>query len=1039
MRTSVESLRNASRTTGELRLYEPKALPFPRPKHGASPPQPCAIIAPPASELLEALSAGAQARGWSFTPISSELPAERIALELESFAPATIVHAGALAQDLDWAGTSYEAIRSTLREHFAFLIQVSRLLGPTSHAINRTLAVVIRADSVLQSIYPAALKCLAHERPELMVKPIVFHDLPSWSELADIVLEESGAPMPASVVGEVHFDGLQPLRPELCEVLQPTKKPFVDRSKGVVLVTGGARGILPGLLTELSAQGDWTLIVTGRTSSTLPEFSVEELADPPALRRRLAESEPSLSARQVAGRIEAARTQLEVVRGLARLREAARVQYLQCDVTDGPALEELISIVRSNYGEIRGVVHGAGKALNLSLERHTVDQFEEVVAVKAMPLAVFARALPLERPLFFFGVSSAAAVLGNSLQCSYSAANAMLNSFIEHHLRIHAPRVLAKALCYSAWDGGMVTDGLKAAMAERGLSCIDPERGNRTLVEQLEDTHDSRTLVYLTADPYFCEPIEREGRERAILKELDGHELVKQVVYLDSANEEIEIECAIPPSARNRLDDHRFGDTPVLPASMLLDMVSRIASVLRGREPSSLFDYRSRELVTLKATRETTLRFRFLARTDQESVLACKVFEREHHCADIELDYGNNLSCDEALEPLAPLSAPIWSWTQSRQPLYGEGGIDLGARYHALETVDAVSADGIEATCRFHEDRDPMESILEALTQANAAYCVFHHGSPSFPYRIQNLVFHRRPSPKERYRVLLRRSSFPSSPPLCSMQIRVFDNKGEVLLSGGPWSNFYEPRVATLMPGPGDSCCAVILQANLERHIKLLKRIGSSLNEVLSGPEDSLTDREEADSKLTELGRLSVILAAKESAAAWLRSRETRLAPRDIHVTLHADGEGLAEAGQAVCDNLAPELRSVSVVWRCAGGVSAAIVGREPTHLALALGGPDDPTGSIEAFEKSERELLAPLAILRGADFCLRLADTARRAALRLRPSETSSELPRFSAPVDQRTGEFEMRVGDRIFSLRFQNGLAGENGLLIVHGARRC
>ena len=80
---------------------------------------------------------------------------------------------------------------------------------------------------------------------------------------------------------------------------------------------------------------------------------------------------------------------------------------------------------------------------------------------------------------FFVLYSSITAVLGNSGQSSYSAANAFMNSFADYHAKILGKPCLA--VCWGAMGGGGILErNVKVAMLleKSGLHLLDIPTGS---------------------------------------------------------------------------------------------------------------------------------------------------------------------------------------------------------------------------------------------------------------------------------------------------------------------------------------------------------------------------------------------------------------------------------------------------------------------------------------------------------------------------------------------------------------------------------
>ena len=110
------------------------------------------------------------------------------------------------------------------------------------------------------------------------------------------------------------------------------------------------------------------------------------------------------------------------------------------------------------------------------IREKTRAQMETVFAPKVSGLEALLAELDTStlKTIAFF--SSVAARYGNIGQADYAMANEVLNR-MAHWLKAANPQAAVTALGWGPWDGGMVSDSLKAKFAEMGISLIPRAAG----------------------------------------------------------------------------------------------------------------------------------------------------------------------------------------------------------------------------------------------------------------------------------------------------------------------------------------------------------------------------------------------------------------------------------------------------------------------------------------------------------------------------------------------------------------------------------
>jgi len=286
-----------------------------------------------------------------------------------------------------------------------------------------------------------------------------------------------------------------------------------------VLATGGARGITAGILEAMALPG-MRLILLGRTAVPAPE-SAETAAfqDAAALKRALLAARVAQGEKPRPVEIDREVSRLmvnrEVRHNLARLAATgAVVDYRACDVRDESSFAGLIDAIYASYGRIDAVLHAAGVIEDRLLADKSAESFERVLGTKLDAAFVLSQKLKPEtlKTLTFF--TSVAGRYGNRGQSDYAAGNETLNR-LAWQLHRQWPGVLVRAINWGPWDAGMASEGVKAALRERGMEPIPLAEGCRFFLDELAHAAPGQVEVVAGIGPWGDDAITLTDRDPA--------------------------------------------------------------------------------------------------------------------------------------------------------------------------------------------------------------------------------------------------------------------------------------------------------------------------------------------------------------------------------------------------------------------------------------------------------------------------------------------------------------------------------------------
>lgn len=332
------------------------------------------------------------------------------------------------------------------------------------------------------------MKTLKHEWPNSHVKLL---DLPAIADqrdrLARAIVEELLHAGPL----EVGLDGRERWIVRLSQERLPTVPLSGHAWRGVVLVTGGARGVTAACTLALARQIRCPLVLLGRTTALEDEPAwLQALQSPSEISEAVRQREGIQAPRLLQKRLNAIQAAREVRANLALARATGvPVAYYSVDLRDCEAVARVLAKAQAEMGAIETVIHGAGVLADRRIEDLTGDEWREVWDTKVAGLENILRVLrdqPLRRLVIF---SSTTARFGRSGQAAYAMANETLNKMACRE-RLLRPECQVLALNWGPWEGGMVSAGHKAIFEKEGIALIPLASGAEHLLSELAANQD---------------------------------------------------------------------------------------------------------------------------------------------------------------------------------------------------------------------------------------------------------------------------------------------------------------------------------------------------------------------------------------------------------------------------------------------------------------------------------------------------------------------------------------------------------------------
>ena len=581
--------------------------------------------------------------------------------------------------------------------------------------------------NALQGGLAGLAKSAAHEWPEVRCRALDVSHIWSLEAAARAVVDELAHAGPREV-------GLGPAGRVTLALLPQDALPLAHRfdKGGVVVVTGGARGVTAECARALALRTGSQLVLLGRTPVPADEpFWLREATSEAEIKRACLDHPPEGERPTPKALGEACRVVMAAreIRACLGAHEAAgvRANYRSVDVRDAGAVATILTEVRASVGPIHGVVHGAGVLRDRRIEDKRDLDFDEVLDPKVAGLRSVLDATREDdlRCLVLF--ASATGRFGRRGQSDYAVANQALASIAQVEAA-QRPRCRVVALDWGPWEGGMVTPTLKKEFEKEGVPLIALASGAEAM-----------------CDEALCRP---GGPTEVVLGAGFGSD--------DSAGWALAATWRLDASTFPVLRDHALAGRAVLPLAVTMEWFAAAATAVSGRSLVSLDDVRVFRGVTVGAEPcDVTVWVRAEERPENGGVGKDRPVRSRLH---LELRGGADQVHVRAMatvglpEPApAPMAWPegLRAFSTAIDRVYAEQ-LFHGPSLEAIESVEGIGESGMVAGLRAHptSDRllpgpsvawtvDPL--VLDGVFQVLILWCRAHVGAPSLPSRVGGL------------------------------------------------------------------------------------------------------------------------------------------------------------------------------------------------------------------------------------------------------------------------------------------------------------
>jgi NAD(P)-dependent dehydrogenase (short-subunit alcohol dehydrogenase family)/acyl carrier protein len=502
---------------------------------------------------------------------------------------------------------------------------------------------------------------------------------------------------------------------------RPVTVPVPPPDEGVLLVSGGARGVTAACLADLLAERPQRLAILGRTPLSEEPAELAGLTDDAALKRAL------LSRHQAAGAKPSPQQIGSEVREILAARElranldrfaalGAKVHYQAVDIGDAAAVKDAVAAIRSELGPITGLVHAAGVLADKEIRHKTVEQFRLVMRTKVEGLRNLLDATRDDALSHIVCFSSIAAWRGNVGQSDYAAANQILNRVCRLERERRGASCLVKSIGWGPWAGGMVDAGLEKLFAARGVALIPVKEGARFFTDEYLGRHgDAVEVIFGGGLEAFAAAQAPEG----------------------SAS----FQAHFHQSTHGYIDSHVIRSRKVVPMVAAIDLARRAVSHwLGGVAIAAVTDIEVVDGMTLRSFTDKGDFFRLdCAAPDKDGRVGVRITDAAgHQCYRMQVLPGKAALSDEGTG-LPRLEA----WPDGK-PIY-DGRLFHGPELQVIDMVEGLCAAGAVGVLKPRDSRSlaaaasPID-ILDGGIQLSVLWGHEERQRESLPTKVRTLV-----------------------------------------------------------------------------------------------------------------------------------------------------------------------------------------------------------------------------------------------------------------------------------------------------------
>lgn len=542
----------------------------------------------------------------------------------------------------------------------------------------------------------------------------------------------------------------------------------------VVVVTGGARGVTYHIVRALASRSALKIAILARTAGLAPQdspiFGCDEAVQKERAKSALQARGERVTPAAVQRWINQEQARMEVWQNLEALKQlGADVVLYPCDVGDAASLARVAEQVRTRFGAVDVLLHGAGAEESKQLVDKDSGAFDRVFVPKATAAL---QMLQLFAPRRLVTMGSISGRFGNIGQVDYAAANDLLGALARGH------GVQALNLAWTAWgDVGMATRGsVRQVLESYGVALMPVTIGAQWGAELIasgatgdvviagalgELAHAETLLPMPTSSSTSATASDVKRVLPWIFDRIETNPQTNAPVYVRR----------LDPKKDQGLDHHRIEGVSVLPGVMGVELMTRAAEHAVGKTANRLLDVRFAS--PLKVFNDTPIDARVevaAASAVEQGVQVTlsstfvnpkgKEITRDHFSARVMFGDKHAADASRARSVEMPRDPAITAPAIYQRYFHGPS-------FHVLERVLLLGEDGVDARPEAHKQAWVTEQdhagfttqpyLREAGFQAAGIWEMAELGRMALPSRIDEVVLGNEPPAEAKLVIQARR------------------------------------------------------------------------------------------------------------------------------------------------------------------------------------------------------------------------------------------------------------------------------------------
>ena len=569
---------------------------------------------------------------------------------------------------------------------------------------------------------------------------------------------------------EVGWKSEQRFTLHLVEEPFPAQAHFELPTGSVFLVSGGTGGITGPVVLDLASSVAGTFYLLGRNplpSRTDPDLLrlktsrdalKKEWSQPGADGKKatLVEVEARLAA------LERAAATLETIAALEKL--GSKAVYLACNLTDFTSVSQAVQTLLAAEKHIDVLIHAAGYESSHRLERKSIQEFNQTMAVKATGFFHLYKAMEEQGclPRAVIGFTSVSGWFGNTGQTDYSAANDLLCKLVSALSSTH-PEIKGLCLDWGPWaEVGMASRGhTPALMKMAGVEMLQPAAAAPLVRAELLAGKGGEILLTApgmpeaAADPSGGLDLEKANHR---LASHPPRKLIDRLAGIDPDGS-LRFEVELDPKQEPFLKDHRLNGIPLMPGVMGIEgflEIGRLAATLSlEKKPFTATRLEGIQFqAPVKFYRDQPRRLTWMGKvTAQENGLAAAIslesdLELRSRAKEHLLHFSGTVLLDKPGNAAQPMTGVPLDWNETSL-LKKEDIYRLFTHGPAFQVLDGVCRTRDGLTGRLQMERPPLSadfptplnepSLVELCMQTAGVWQVGMTGGLGLPQAIQSL------------------------------------------------------------------------------------------------------------------------------------------------------------------------------------------------------------------------------------------------------------------------------------------------------------